>query len=123
MPREERLQATSCTLQAYIERSAARCRSTKYYGTVGHVAVLLVTFPPPVVLPRRYSETRLDYIHHNPVSKKWQLLEDFTNYEYSIAFFYEKGIKKYENLVHINDALNLVPGSPLPQSHPMKTPG
>jgi hypothetical protein len=35
------------------------------------------------------------------------------SYEYSSASFYEKEIKKYENLVHINDALNnLIPGSP-----------
>jgi hypothetical protein len=33
-----------------------------------------------------------------------------------------EGIKKYEKLVHINDVLNLIPGSPLPQSPKMKTP-
>ena len=67
---------------------------------------------------------KLEYLHRNPVSKKWQLVNDFADYEYSSAPFYEKGIKKYENLVHINDALNnLIPGSPLTQSPAVKTPG
>jgi len=44
-------------------------------------------------------------MHHNPISKKWQLANDFADYQYSSASFYEKGIKKYENLVHIKDAL------------------
>jgi len=67
---------------------------------------------------------KLEYIHRNPVSKKWQLVNDFADYEYSSAPFYEKGIKKYKNLLHINDALNnLIPGSPLTQSPTVKTPG
>jgi len=67
---------------------------------------------------------KLEYIHRNPVSKKWQLVNDFADYEYSSAPFYEKGIKKYKNLLHINDALNnLIPGSPLTQSAAVKTPG
>src|SRR6266496_693962 len=73
---------------------------------------------------------KLNYMHHNPVSKKWQLVNDFADYEYSSASFYEKGIKKYEKLVHINDALNhLIPGSPSTQlvphereSYALKTP-
>jgi hypothetical protein len=34
---------------------------------------------------------KLDYIHHNPVSGKWQLVKDFTEYEHSSASFYETG--------------------------------
>lgn len=48
---------------------------------------------------------KIKYIHHNPVSKRWQLVTDFTEYEYSSASFYEKGIKKYKRLVHVNDVL------------------
>ncbi|MEQ8907263.1 hypothetical protein [Ekhidna sp.] len=33
----------------------------------------------------------LDYMHHNPVSGKWNLVEDYTRYPYSSAGFYEKG--------------------------------
>ncbi len=66
----------------------------------------------------------LDYIHHNPVSKKWQLVNDFTDYEYSSASFYEKGIKKYEKLVSFHDTLfNEIPGSRPTQGPAVKTPG
>src|ERR1700733_6880918 len=35
---------------------------------------------------------KLDYIHHNPVSGKWQLCPEFTDYPHSSAAFYEQGI-------------------------------
>ena len=47
----------------------------------------------------------LNYIHHNPVSGKWQLVNDFIEYEHSSASFYEQGIKKYERILHVNDVL------------------
>jgi putative transposase len=62
---------------------------------------------------------KLSYIHHNPVSKKWNLVTDFTEYDHSSASFYERGIKKYENLVHINDALaSKLPGFLLSAQRP-----
>ena len=54
---------------------------------------------------KEFVYQKLNYIHHNPVSGKWKLVDDFTEYEYSSASFYEKGIKKYERIVHINDVL------------------
>ena len=55
---------------------------------------------------------KLVYMHHNPVNKKWNLINDFTEYEYSSASFYEIGIKRYEKIVHVNDALyGQLPGS------------
>jgi REP element-mobilizing transposase RayT len=48
---------------------------------------------------------KIKYIHHNPVSKRWQLVSDFTEYEHSSASYYEKGIKKYHRVVHVNDVL------------------
>ncbi|HWI90601.1 MAG TPA: hypothetical protein VNT20_04960 [Flavisolibacter sp.] len=67
---------------------------------------------------------KLQYIHHNPVSKKWNLVNEFTDYEHSSASFYERGIKRYRNIVHVNDALaSKLPGS-LPSTKPgEKTPG
>jgi putative transposase len=62
-------------------------------------------------------------MHHNPVSKRWQLVNDFADYEYSSASFYEKGIIKYERLTHIHDVLNGIPGSRPAQSSAVKTPG
>jgi hypothetical protein len=55
---------------------------------------------------------KLHYMHHNPVSKKWNLVNDFTDYEHSSASFYEKRLKRYENLVQLSDALSgKLPGS------------
>ena len=48
---------------------------------------------------------KIKYIHHNPVSKRWQLVSDFTEYEHSSASFYEKGLKKYKWVVHVNYVL------------------
>ena len=36
----------------------------------------------------------LDYMHRNPVSGKWNLVEDYSEYPYSSAAFYEKGIMR-----------------------------
>ena len=63
-----------------------------------------------------YSEEfifqKLEYMHSNPVSKKWNLVADFTDYEHSSASFYERGIKKYENIVHVKHVLaSKLPGS------------
>jgi len=33
----------------------------------------------------------LDYMHHNPVSGKWQLVDDFVDYPHSSARYYELG--------------------------------
>ncbi|MGV3657950.1 MAG: transposase [Chitinophagaceae bacterium] len=42
-----------------------------------------------------FLHQKVDYIHHNPVCGKWNLLGDFTDYEHSSASFYEKGIVKH----------------------------
>jgi REP element-mobilizing transposase RayT len=67
-----------------------------------------------------YSEKfifqKLQYMHFNPVSKKWNLVNDFTDYEHSSASFYERGVKRYDKVVHVNDALtSKLPGSPIAQ--------
>jgi hypothetical protein len=35
--------------------------------------------------------------------KPWLQINDFTDYEHSSASFYENGIKRYENIIHVND--------------------
>jgi hypothetical protein len=51
------------------------------------------------------------------VSKKWNLVKDFTEYEHSSASFYERGLKKYEKILHISDVMSgNIPGSPFPQA-------
>jgi hypothetical protein len=60
---------------------------------------------------------KLAYIHHNPVSKKWNLVTDFTEYEHSSASFYESATKKYDHIVHVRELLaSEVPGSPFAQT-------
>jgi putative transposase len=48
---------------------------------------------------------KLDYIHHNPVSGKWNLADDFVQYRYSSASFYEEGQTEFGFLTHIGDRL------------------
>ncbi len=46
----------------------------------------------------------LDYIHHNPISGKWNLAESFIEYPYSSASFYEKNLKHpYVDILHYLD--------------------
>ena len=37
------------------------------------------------------AKQKLDYIHFNPVSGKWQLAKDDLSYHFSSARFYENG--------------------------------
>ena len=41
---------------------------------------------------RAVAKQKLDYVHFNPVSGKWQLSKDDLSYYYSSARFYETGI-------------------------------
>lgn len=42
---------------------------------------------------------KLNYIHRNPVSGRWNFAKDFAEYEHSSASFYETGkIKNYESV-------------------------
>jgi len=49
---------------------------------------------------RKVVEQKLDYIHHNPVQGKWRLVDDYTDYHYSSASFYEKGEHSFPFLTH-----------------------
>ena len=53
----------------------------------------------------KFVYQKLDYMHKNPVSKKWQLVNEFTDYLHSSAAFYEKGVKMYDKLLHANEVL------------------
>ena len=48
-------------------------------------------------------EQKLDYIHHNPVRGKWNLVDDFTKYPHSSAAFYELNEKGIDELVHYKE--------------------
>ena len=50
-----------------------------------------------------FIEQKLDYMHHNPVSGKWNLVEDYTDYIHSSAGFYECGRKGLIDVTHYKD--------------------
>ncbi len=55
---------------------------------------------------RSVAEQKLNYIHNNPVSGKWQLSKDDISYNFSSARFYEYGIDDFgflNNLYKIFD--------------------
>ena len=54
---------------------------------------------------KKFVYQKLEYMHKNPVIKKWQLVNDFTDYLHSSAAFYEKGIHQYKKLLHVNEVL------------------
>lgn len=47
------------------------------------------------IYSRAVAKQKLDYIHANPVSGKWQLAKDDISYYYSSAKFYETGIDDF----------------------------
>lgn len=46
---------------------------------------------------------KLEYIHHNPISEKWQLSVYPEEYRWSSALFYQTGIDEFEILKHFRD--------------------
>jgi len=51
--------------------------------------VFRLSFDARKCFSEKMIEQKLDYIHHNPVSGKWNLVNDFAAYEHSSAGFYE----------------------------------
>ena len=47
----------------------------------------------------------LDYIHFNPVSPKWNLVDDFTTYKHSSACFYELNFQSEYKITHFKDII------------------
>ncbi len=50
-----------------------------------------------------FAKQKLEYIHFNPVSGKWNLAKDYLEYNYSSARFYETGVDDFgflSNLFH-----------------------
>ncbi|MEZ5007943.1 MAG: transposase [Chitinophagales bacterium] len=49
----------------------------------------------------------LDYMHFNPVSGKWQLVENYLDYKYSSASYYELGEKSNLTLIDYRTILRV----------------
>ena len=57
------------------------------------------------IYSREFALQKLNYIHHNPVAKHWTLADDFTDYKYSSAAFYEKNEMHFDFLKWIWDEI------------------
>ena len=54
------------------------------------------SFDAKGIYSEKFFDQKMNYIHRNPVSGKWQLVNDFTEYEHSSASYYETGeVKNY----------------------------
>ena len=51
----------------------------------------------------KFLQQKLNYIHNNPVSGKWSLVDDFVKYEHSSASFYELDEVKHFKPFHYLD--------------------
>lgn len=66
--------------------------------------VFRLSFDAKVCFSLKMIAEKLDYIHTNPVNGKWKLVEDYSEYLYSSARFYENGIEPKEcNILHFRD--------------------
>ncbi|MFN8251385.1 MAG: transposase [Ferruginibacter sp.] len=61
------------------------------------------SFDAKAIFSDKFLLQKMNYIHLNPVKGKWQLVNDFTDYEHSSASFYERGIEKHFTPLHYRD--------------------
>lgn len=57
------------------------------------------------IYSHKFLSQKLEYIHSNPVSKDWKLVDDRTGYKYSSACFYDKGITPIIPITNLNEWL------------------
>jgi REP element-mobilizing transposase RayT len=62
------------------------------------------SFDGKAIFTEKFLFQKIDYIHHNPVSGKWKLVNDYVDYEHSSASFYELGLAKHFEPKHFRDA-------------------
>ncbi|HWD87173.1 MAG TPA: transposase [Mucilaginibacter sp.] len=73
-----------------LDRLSAACSAKECAKGQKHKA-FEPSFDAKVVFTIDFLHQKLDYIHHNPVQGKWNLCNEFTDYEHSSAAFYELG--------------------------------
>ena len=61
------------------------------------------SFDAKAIFSDKFMEQKLNYMHINPITGKWNLVNDFTSYEHSSASFYEPGIAKHFSPRHFRD--------------------
>jgi len=55
---------------------------------------------------------KLNYIHRNPVSGKWRLVDNYVDYKHSSAKFYETGKQGIYKVIHYTDVMDIPQGAP-----------
>jgi len=58
-------------------------------------------------LQEKDVEQVLDYIHRNPVSGVWSLVDDFAKYSYSSAGYYELNEKPFYKLIDFREVISI----------------
>lgn len=53
----------------------------------------------------KFLHQKLDYIHANPVSDNWSLVDDPAKYPYSSAGFYMLGTDPFVPLLHMGESM------------------
>ena len=61
------------------------------------------SFDAKPIYTEHFLDQKIDYIHHNPVRGKWQLVSDYTLYQHSSASFYKMGKSCFFQPVHFRD--------------------
>ena len=61
------------------------------------------SFDAKAIYSDRFFMQKLNYIHNNPVTGKWNLAKDYVSYEHSSASFYDAAIVKHFEPKHFQD--------------------
>ncbi len=61
------------------------------------------SFDAKPIFSEKFLIQKLNYIHYNPVTGKWNLAIDFVSYEHSSASFYEEGVTRHFEPKHFKD--------------------
>lgn len=59
------------------------------------------------IFTEKFIRQKLNYMHKNPVSGKWRLVENYLDYTHSSARFYDLGKEGIYKVTHYNDAMNI----------------
>lgn len=62
------------------------------------------------IITEKFIRQKLNYMHKNPVSGKWRLVEQYHDYAHSSARFYDMGEHGIYNVVSYSDAMNISAG-------------
>lgn len=61
------------------------------------------SFDAKAIFSQQFLIQKINYIHYNPVTGKWMLVNDFIEYEHSSASFYEiQSVKHFRPLHYLN---------------------